>query len=157
MKTATVAGAGIGGPIAAIMLDRAGYQVTLHEQRSGPADFNSLHVLTLQEDTKQGLLDLGLSKRIFPFGETPFMQEISDGSRLRDSHTLPWPMPMATNVMWDDLHDALAARCTVTYGSRVNADPGTDVTVWADGVGSVGRNHRGQRERRAGRVGERHR
>lgn len=140
MTTATVVGAGIGGPIAALMLERQGYDVTLHEQRNGPAGFNSLHVLTLQDETKQGLLDMGLKSRdLFRVQENYMTKEQSDGPRLASQWTSPWPLPANTNVMWNDLHDALVKRCTVTYGSRVSEVPDTDLTVWSDGVGSFGR------------------
>lgn len=140
-RTATVVGAGIGGPVAAIMLDRAGYEVTLHEARKGPEDFNSLHELTLDEDTFGSLLKLGIArKEISRYSESPFVSERSYG---REGMQVPWAssrsQPMDTNVMWDDLHDALVKRCTVTYGSHVDSLPDTDVIIWADGVGSYGR------------------
>lgn len=139
-KTATVIGAGIGGPAAAIMLSRKGYEVTLHEKRSGPGDFNSLHMLTLQEDTFGSLRSLGIPRReLSRYDSSGFVREISYGRRGIDNGHLE-DMPMDSSVMWDDLHDALARRCTVTYGSDVTSLPEADVVIWADGVGSYGRN-----------------
>jgi 2-polyprenyl-6-methoxyphenol hydroxylase-like FAD-dependent oxidoreductase len=139
MKTATVVGAGIGGPAAAIMLDRAGYQVTLHEQRPGPLDYNSLHQLTLSEDTFGRLEQLGLYRHdLSRYDDGPVVQEVSDGeTMIRHEDGFDPDVP---NVMWNDLHDALVRKCSVTYGSAVTDLPDTDLVVWADGVGSVGRN-----------------
>src|SRR5580698_7457396 len=100
MRTATIVGAGIGGPVAAIMLSRAGYDVTVHEARASEREFNSLHQLTLNSATIGILLDLGISEReLFRYEESDFIRETSDGTRLahRESRWDPWQR----NVMWD--------------------------------------------------------
>lgn len=138
MKTATVIGAGIGGPVAALVLDRAGYEVTLHEQRGGPAEFQSVHQLTLDGQSFRALRELGISSgEIIRYRHAPFYQESVFGHMVHVNRDIPDQLMF--NVMWNDLHDALAKRCTVTYESHVTQLPETDLVIWADGVGSIGR------------------
>jgi 2-polyprenyl-6-methoxyphenol hydroxylase-like FAD-dependent oxidoreductase len=150
-RTATVVGAGIAGPVAALNLQQQGYDVTILEKRDR-SEINSTHMLTILPQTADMLDQLGIERdELFRYDSQFLRRESSDGRRMVDGFTRPWPTP--PNVCWNDLHDALASRCDVSYGHRVASQPDTDIVVWADGVGSYGRkSHGGGRGTYAGEM-----
>jgi 2-polyprenyl-6-methoxyphenol hydroxylase-like FAD-dependent oxidoreductase len=150
-RTATVVGAGIAGPAAALNLQRQGYDVALLEKRDR-SEINSTHMLTITHQTVYALADLGIERgELFRYDSQFMRRESSDGRDLAWGETMPFPTP--PNACWNDLHDALASRCDVSYGHRVASQPDTDVVVWADGVGSYGRkSHGGGRGTYAGEM-----
>jgi 2-polyprenyl-6-methoxyphenol hydroxylase-like FAD-dependent oxidoreductase len=151
-KTATVVGAGIAGPTAALNLAQQGYDVALLEKRE-QSDIDSNHMLTLSGQTVDTLVySVGIEwGELFRYDSQYIRRETSDGQRLADKGTNWFPTP--PNVCWNDLHDALASRCDVTYGHRVESQPDTDIVVWADGIGSYGRkSHGGSRGTYAGEM-----
>lgn len=136
MRTATVVGAGIGGPAAALTLANAGWDVTIREARQ-PADLNSVHLLELSGDVLDRLTsDYGIPRASLVIEHIAAVQA-GDAYGMRGDAAFRGDA--GPEVRWLDLHNALASRCDVQYGSRVTTQPGTDLVVWADGVGSTGR------------------
>lgn len=134
MKTATIVGAGIAGPVAALSLQRAGWDVTIYEQRS--RDYpGSDHMINLTEDSVTYLDSLGVPHSAYTRGprHIPIVLSHEDGEKVH-GRTEP-------GTRWNSLHDALRAQCNVTYGHKVTSQPDTDMVIWADGIGSYGRNH----------------
>src|SRR5579859_8138113 len=142
MKTATVVGAGIAGPAAAINLQQQGYAVTLLEKRER-SEIDSNHMLTIGDTAQQILMDQFGVKwgELFRYDDQPVRQETSNGREFSWGETALMPSP--PQACWNDLHDALASRCDITYSHHVESQPDTDVVVWADGIGSYGRKSHG--------------
>lgn len=142
--TITVAGAGIAGPTAALALANRGYDVTLFERRM-PGDFDSLHMMWLDEDTQAVLMNgLGIPQRElyrYTAAQQPIYKEMTIGGDVVNHAGVPYSPPggESPECQWNDLHDALVKRCTVQYGHAVTTQPQTDVVIWADGVDSFGR------------------
>lgn len=142
-RTAVVIGAGIGGPVAALALDRAGYSVTLHEQRHAGAR-TSPHVISLTEESEEVLGSFGITRSdLYRYERQQVVWEESAGRRLGSKSKR---QAEAAGVAWSDLHRELVKRCDVTWGSRIETQPDADVVVWADGVGSRGRRIHSRRE-----------
>lgn len=150
-RTATVVGAGIAGPVAALNLRQQGYDVTLLEKRNR-SEIDSNHMLTISDRSVVMLARLGIGAgELYRYESQPFRQETSNGREMTYAETAPHPTP--PQVCWNDLHDAMASRCDVVYGHRVTSQPDTDVVVWADGIGSYGRkSHGGGRGTYAGEM-----
>jgi 2-polyprenyl-6-methoxyphenol hydroxylase-like FAD-dependent oxidoreductase len=142
-KTATVIGAGIAGPVAALTLSHEGYDVTLHEKRELPYA-GSIHMITLTAESESALTRLGVThSELYRFEWMPMLAEQSKGRMVSNFADRGFS---SAGVVWDDLHNALAKRVDITYGSKVDYIPQTDVVVWADGIGSYGRKYLSDRQ-----------
>lgn len=138
MQDATIVGAGIAGPMAAIALSDAGHRITIADQRQ-PNEFRSLHMISLDDDVLDILSEHGIQS------DEITRPEVRDGMPRymtdcngEDEHTR-FAGNIPPGVVWDDVHNALVRRVGVLYGHRITGRPSTPIVVWADGVGSTGR------------------
>jgi FAD-dependent urate hydroxylase len=160
MGTATVVGAGIAGPVAAIALQRAGFTPTVYEAREDTADEVGAF-LTLQVNGIDALRTLGIGHVVAGLGfATPRMRfrsgsgkvlgEVSTGAPLSDGTV---GVTLRRSDLYRALRDEAAARgiaiehgrrlvdaSPVPGGVRAEFDDGTtataDVLVGADGIRS---------------------
>jgi 2-polyprenyl-6-methoxyphenol hydroxylase-like FAD-dependent oxidoreductase len=140
MRRVGIIGAGIGGLVTAIGLQRAGWDVTVHERAAGPTDVGS--GLSLWGNAFAALDSVGIGADVRAIGAPG--RGLKAGQRRRDGRWLAVIPPAATRelrvVHRADLHRVLAGALrpgTIRYGRPIDAEPeGFDVVVAADGIRS---------------------
>lgn len=136
MKHITVVGAGISGPATALAFQRLGYCVTVREARS-KVESTSGGVLGITPQSMSMLTGfLGvLPGELMRYSESDVITYRVINGQVVDNRLSHYD---GHYVTWQDLHDALTRRLSVSYGDRVTEMPDGPV-VWADGIGSLGR------------------
>ncbi|MGH8964701.1 MAG: FAD-dependent oxidoreductase, partial [Actinomycetes bacterium] len=110
MRTATVVGAGVAGPVVAIALQRAGWRPTVYEAHEGTADDVGAF-LTLQVNGIDALRTLGLGDAVAALGfRTPRMRFRSGSGKALGEVSTGAPLPDGTvgvTLRRSDLYRAL--------------------------------------------------
>jgi FAD-dependent urate hydroxylase len=147
-KKALVIGGGIAGPVTAIALRRAGFDVTVHEAYDRAADGVGSY-LTLAVNGVRALRSLGLDAPVLRAGvpTTSMVLELGSGRRLTEFTDPPSPDGIrTTTILRGDLYTSLRDEAVrqgvrVEYGHRLvdASSHGTGVTaVFADGGTDTG-------------------
>lgn len=136
MRKITVVGAGISGPAAALAYQRLGYDVTVREARS-KVESTSGGVLGITAQSMAMLTGfLGIRPgELMRYQESDVLTYTVVGGQVVNTVLSHYD---GHYVTWQDLHDALTRRLSVSYGDKVTSRPDGPV-IWADGIGSMGR------------------
>jgi FAD-dependent urate hydroxylase len=148
MRTALVTGAGIAGPVAAMALQRAGIEATVHEAHPGPADDVGAF-LTLQVNGLSALRAIDADRAVAGLGfPTPTMRFRSGTGKLLGEVSTGAPLPDGTvgvTLRRSDLYRALCDEAQrrgirIEHGRRL-ADatpvPGGVRADFADGTSAT--------------------
>lgn len=130
MRSATVIGAGISGPAAALFLARAGWDVHVVEARAAD-ELRSAGILGITHDNWNTLVGAGVDLSAELYNE------------FRDDNTGETYISQYRYITWTDLHLALATAAEqqtgvrFEYGRRVEGEPDAALVVHATGVGAA--------------------